>query len=66
MWKSYFCKSLHVNFLIFFFFFFFQTDQLKENQKQSKEKASCTMKIMRDLEVSTKNSVYVDNFLVHY
>lgn len=37
-----------------YFFFFFQTDQMKENQKQSKEKVTCTMKRIQDLEVNTK------------
>lgn len=50
----------------FFFFFFLKTNQLKENQKQSKEKVSCMTKIMQDLEVSTKNSIYLSNFLVFY
>lgn len=40
--------------LIFFIFFFFlKTEQLKENQKQSKETVSCTIKRLQDLEVST-------------
>lgn len=49
-----------------FFFFFLKTDQLKENQKQSKEKVSCTMKIMQDLEVSTESSNYFSKFWVLY
>lgn len=36
------------------FLSFFKTEQLKENQKQSKEKVSCTVKRIQDLEVSTK------------
>ena len=38
-------------------FFCFKTEQLKENEKQSKETVSCTVKKMQDLEVSTKKEI---------
>lgn len=53
--KNHFYRSLHVN-LYLTFFFFLKTEQLKEKQKQSKEKVSCTAKRMQELEVRTGQS----------
>lgn len=52
MW-DYICK-LHLTQVfvcVNLFLFFFKTEQLKENQKQSKEKVGCTVKKIQDLEV---------------
>lgn len=38
-------------------FFYFKTEKLKENQKQSKESVSSTIKRIQDLEVSSKLEV---------